>query len=181
MKKFLVIVAAIAVLVAWSDTASAQCNTGGRFFGGNQCGSGHVFGGRVFHSAPFYHSAPVYSYNSGCSSSGGYVIVGQPQPQPQYTEGKKAVMPEPNYLPYKGEYREFPAPAPKKTTQPEELPLPPKKIQPPNPHQEGFPGGAGIQIDGESYGRLPNGSYAKISDGTYSRLTGNMAYGSYSK
>lgn len=167
MKKFLVIVAALVALVAWSDTASAQCGTGR--FGRNQCG-GQVFSGRVFNPAPVYSTQVYSSCNSvgGCSLSNGYVIVGQSDPQPQqYTEPKKG-----NDV--------LPAPAPK-TTQPEELPLPPKKIQPPNPRQEGFPGGAGIQINGESYGRLSNGTYAKISDGTYARLTGSTAYGSYSK
>jgi len=179
VKKFLSVMAAIAVLVAWSGTAPAQCGSGRFFSGQNQCENGYFGGWRVIHS----NYSPVYSHSSfGSCSSGGYVTASQPVPQTvPYIENKgtnKAVMPDPNYQPYKG--GNLPAPTPKKTSQPGDLPLPPKKIQPPNPRQDGFPEGT-IQIDNQSYGRLLDGTYAKISDGTYSRLKGNTAYGSYSK
>jgi len=175
VKKFLVIVAMVAAFVAWGETASAQCGNAS-FFGRSQFNSG----GRVYHSAPVYRSASVYhsipTYNnSGCNSTGcntGHVVA----VQPQYNEGiKRAVVP----APYNDNPAPAPAPVPQKVNQQEDILLPPKKIQPPNPFQEGFPGG--VNIEGEYYGRLPSGDYAKISDGTYSRLMGNTAYGSYLK
>jgi hypothetical protein len=160
VKKFSLMVVALVAVFAWSGTASAQC--GGRFFGGhrgNGCGIFH--GGGLFHhggSCGTYSCGPTYS---GCNS--GYVVVGQTD----YSGGKK-VMPSPTFQPYQG--------TPKTNT--EELPLPPKKIQPPNPKQEGFPSASNIlYINGIPHGRLGDGSYASLSDGTYYRLM--PSYGSY--
>ena len=158
MKKFsLVIVAALVVVAAWSGTASAQCGSG-RFFGGRGNGCGIFHGGGFFRCGPSYTCSPTYYYYP---SSG---VIGQPD----YTGGKK-VMPSPSFQPYEG------TPAPKKTT--EEPPLPPRKIQPPNPKQDGPPTTSirTIYINGYAYGQLSDGSYAKIADGTYARLSG---YGS---
>lgn len=174
MKKFLVILAAFAAIATLGGTASAQC--GSAYYGSP------VYGG--YYSSPVYYSTPYYGYGYGYSSSyyGGYysspvyystpvyngcssgnVYQGQTQTKTQtQTQPKKAVMPQPDFQPYKGE-----SPP---TQAPKEVPLPPKQVQPPNPLQEGFPT---RYFDGDSYGRLPDGSYARISDGTYSRLIAN--------
>ena len=162
MKKFsILMVAAIVAVFAWSSTASAQC--GGRFFGGGNRG-----GCGVFHGGGFFHGG--YFHGGYSCGSSGCIVVGQSNPisYPVYDPNKK-VMPSPSYQPYEGT---------PKTTEPQ--PLPPKKIQPPNPKQEGFPSANNIlYINGIPHGRLGDGSYASLSDGTYYRLM--PSYGSYQK